>query len=151
MGYIWRGDTVRYGKGFFLAHHFRDSLRAVSQRREPGSLTLNATSGVGMISVGVLGASFLGTLQDVALDRNLSRAHRDAYQVVTEQPQAKFAFTFHALDAAKIERLPQAQRSLVEKTIAETKQAIIAKFSILSAMLMFCYLGLHLYFKFLGG
>jgi hypothetical protein len=71
--------------------------------------------------------------------------------VVTEQPQTKFAFTFHALDAAKIERLPQAQRSLVEKTIAETKQAIIAKFSILSAMLMFCYLGLHLYFKFLGG
>jgi len=89
------------GKAFF----WPTTLGIVSgQFPKGGSLTLNAISGVGMISVRVLGASFLGTLQDVALDRNLSPAHPDAYQVVTEQPQTKFAFTFHALDAAKIER-----------------------------------------------
>ena len=103
------------------------------------------------VAVGVLGASFLGTLQDVALDRNLSRTDPAVYQVIVTQPQTKFALTFRPLDNARIAELPQEKRAEVENTIAETKQTTIAKFSILSAIMMICYLGMRFYFKIRGG
>src|SRR5438094_1995234 len=150
IGWAIFGAATLYGagKGFF----WPTTLGVVSEQfPKGGSLTLNAISGVGMISVGVLGTSFLGTLQDVALDRNLSRYDKATYQMVAAQPQTKFALTFHPLDDARIAALPSEKRAQLEAMITETKQTTIAKFSILSAVMMLCYLVLRLYFAIHGG
>src|SRR5271169_2440950 len=56
------------GKSFF----WRTMLGVVSEQfPKGGALTLNATGGVGMLAVGVLGAPFIGLLQENALSNDL--------------------------------------------------------------------------------
>jgi MFS family permease len=144
------GAATLYGAG--KAFFWPTTLGVVSEQfPKGGTLTLNAISGVGMISVGVLGASFLGTLQDVSLDKSLYHADPAIHRIVALQPQTKYAMTFQPLDKAKIQRLPDAPKAVVEQVIAETKQKTIAKFSVLSAILFVCYGGLLVYFKSKGG
>jgi MFS family permease len=136
------------GKTFF----WPTTLGIVSEQfPRGGALTLNAVSGVGMISVGVLGAAFLGTLQDVSLDRNLQQAVPALHEKITNPSQTKFAMTFRPLNEAQIEALPQPEKSQVEQVVAQTKQTTIAKFSILPAILLVCYAGLLPFFKSRGG
>ena len=144
------GAATLYGAG--KAFFWPTTLGLVSEQfPRGGTLTLNAISGVGMISVGVLGASFLGTIQDVSLDRNLYLADPAIHKTVAIHRQTKFAMTFQPLDNSKIEVLPDAERSEVGKIIAETKQTTIAKFSVISAIMFVCYTGLLLYFRSKGG
>jgi MFS family permease len=116
-----------------------------------GALTLNAISAVGMISVGVLGGPFLGTLQDVSLDRNLQQASPPLHAAIAESPQQKFGFDFQPLDKAKIESLSSADQAKVGKIIAQTNQALLAKIAILPSIMFGCFLGLGLYFRLRGG
>jgi MFS family permease len=116
-----------------------------------GALTLNAISAVGMISVGVLGGPFLGTLQDVSLDRNLQEASPALHGAVAGPGQQKFGFHFHPLDRARIEALSDADQATVGKIIARTNQATLAKIAILPAIMFGCFLGLGLYFRMRGG
>jgi len=116
-----------------------------------GALTLNAISAIGMISVGVLGGPFLGTLQDVSLDRNLQRASRALHAAVAEPAQQKFGFDFQALNRAKIESLSDDDKAQVEKIIAQTNQGLLAQIAILPAIMFVCFLGLGLYFRQHGG
>lgn len=48
-------------------------MLGVAAERFPkgGALTLNAIGGMGMLSVGVIGAVFLGNIQDRQIDREL--------------------------------------------------------------------------------
>jgi MFS family permease len=136
------------GKSFF----WPTMLGVVSEQfPRGGALTLNAIAGVGMISVGVLGGPFLGTLQDVSLDKNLRDANPAIYASVAEPAQQKFGFKFKPLDKAKIETLPAADKDEVDKIVATTNQTVLAKIAILPAMMFLCYLGLGLYFHRRGG
>jgi MFS family permease len=116
-----------------------------------GALTLNAIGAVGMISVGVLGGPFLGTLQDVSLDRNLQQTSPALHAAVAELGQEKFGFHFQPLDQAKIESLSSADKAKVGKIIAQTNQALLAKIAILPLIMFGCFLGLGLYFYLRGG
>lgn len=51
------------------------------------------------------------------------------------------------LNEAQIETLPQPEKSQVEKAVAQTKQTSIARFPILPAILLICYVGLLLLFN----
>ena len=116
-----------------------------------GALTLNAISAVGMISVGVLGGPFLGTLQDVALDRNLQQASPALHAAVAEPGEQKFGLHFQPLDKAKIESLPSADKARIGKIIAQANQAVLAKIAILPTITFVCFFGLGLYFRQRGG
>jgi len=116
-----------------------------------GALTLNAISAVGMISVGVLGGPFLGTLQDVSLDRNLQQTSPPLHAALAEPGQQKFGFHFQPLDKAKIESLSSADKAKVGKIIAQTNQAVLAKIAILPAIMFACFLSLGLYYRLGGG
>jgi MFS family permease len=116
-----------------------------------GALTLNAISAVGMISVGVLGGPYLGTLQDVSLDQSLLRASPALHAAVAETEQQRFGFDFQALDKSKIESLPSAEKTKVGKIIAQANQAVLAKIAILPSIAFGCFLGLGLYFRLRGG
>ncbi len=116
-----------------------------------GALTLNAISAVGMISVGILGGPLLGTLQDVSLDQNLRRTSPMLHAAITQPTQEKFGLYFQSLDKTKISSLSGADKTQVEKIIAETNQAVLLKIAVLPLIMFFFFLGLGLFFRARGG
>lgn len=58
-----------FGKTFFWP-----TMLGVVAERFPrgGAMTINTIAGVGMLSVGIVGAPFLGMIQDTAIDKNLA-------------------------------------------------------------------------------
>jgi MFS family permease len=116
-----------------------------------GALTLNAISAVGMISVGILGGPLLGTIQEASLDHNLRESSPALYAAITQPAQEKFGLHFRPLDKAKIESLPGPAKVRVEKTVAQTKQAVLAKIGILPSIMFVCFLGLGAVFRKRGG
>jgi MFS family permease len=124
---------------------------ASEQLPRGGALTLNAIGAVGMISVGILGGPFLGTLQDVALDRNLKAASPALHAVLAEPAQRKFGFDFQPLGKARIESLSGTNKARVEEIISETNQAMLVKIAVLPAVLLIFFLGLGLFFRRRGG
>jgi hypothetical protein len=136
------------GKSFF----WPTTLGLVSEQfPRGGALTLNAIGAVGMISVGVLGGPFLGTLQDASLDRNLQQASPVLHAAVAEPVQQKFGFDFQALDKTKIESLPSDDKAQVEKIITKTNETVLAKIAILPLIMSVCFIGLGLVFQQRGG
>lgn len=136
------------GKTFF----WPTTLGLVSEQfPKGGALTLNAIGGMGMIAVGALGAPFLGTLQDVALDKNLQKDSPAIHQMVASQAQTQFGMTFQPLDKDKIEQLPPTEKATAERIIGQTSQASIAKVAVLPAIMFVCYVGLIIYFMLRGG
>jgi MFS family permease len=136
------------GKSFF----WPTTLGLVSEQfPRGGALTLNAIGAVGMISVGVLGGPFLGTLQDASLDQNLRWASPALHAAVAEPAQHKFGFDFQPLDKTKIKSLPAADKADVEKVIAQTNQAVLSKIALLPLIMSVCFLGLGLFFRQRGG
>jgi MFS family permease len=139
-----------YGIGASLSWPTTIGL-ASEQFPRGGALTLNAISAVGMISVGILGGPFLGTLQDASLDRNLQQVSPALHAAVAEPPQQKFGFDFQPLDKAKIKSLSGADKAQMERIIAQTNQAALAKIAILPSIMFACFLGLGLFFRQRGG
>jgi MFS family permease len=136
------------GKSFF----WPTILGMVSEQfPRGGALTINAIGGMGMISVGVLGGPFLGTLQDASLDANLQQARPALHAIVAEPVQQKFGFNFQPLDKARIEALPAPDKAEVDKIVAETNQTVLARIAILPAIMFLCFIFLGLYFRQRGG
>ncbi len=118
-----------------------------------GALTLNAMGGIGMLAVGILGAPFLGYMQESSTTQQLQAANPALYQQVKMDPSPKYLLgAYEAIDPAKKAAVAD------EKSQAEIKSAETAgKFSALAKMAMFplftfaCYLALIAYFKTKGG
>jgi MFS family permease len=116
-----------------------------------GALTLNTIGAVGMISVGILGGPLLGTLKDASLDRDLELASPALHAAVARPAQEDFGFEFQPLDKVKIEALTHAEGAMVEDVISRTNQEVLAEIAALPAVLVFCFLGLALFFRRRGG
>jgi MFS family permease len=136
------------GTGFF----WPTTLGLVSEQfPRGGALTLNAIGAVGMISVGILGGPLLGTLQEASLDRNLRQASPGLHAALAEPAQQKFGLNFQPLDRAKIDSLSVADQARVEKVVAQTNQAMLAKIAILPSIMFVSFFGLGLFFLRHGG
>jgi MFS family permease len=116
-----------------------------------GALTLNAMGGIGMLAVGILGAPFLGYMQESSTIQQLRAANPALYQQVTVKKDYLLG-RYEAVDPEKKAAVTD------EKSQAEIKSAETAgKFSALGKMAMFplftfaCYLALLVYFKSRGG
>jgi MFS family permease len=116
-----------------------------------GALTLNAMGGIGMLAVGILGAPFLGYMQETSTTQQLQTANPALYQQVTMK-QNYLLGAYEAIDPAKSATVTDA------KSQADLQAATTAgKFSALGKMAMFplftfaCYLALIGYFKSKGG
>ena len=116
-----------------------------------GALTLNAMGGIGMLAVGILGAPFLGYMQEASTTQQLRAANPALYQTVKVEKKYLLG-AYEALDPVKLAAVTD------EKSQAEIKSAETAgKFSALGKMAMFpvftfaCYLALLGYFKSRGG
>jgi MFS family permease len=116
-----------------------------------GALTLNAIGGIGMLAVGILGAPFLGYLQESSATQALAAANPALYQTVTVENKYLLG-NYQAIDPVKSAAVTDAA-SANAITSAETA----GQFSALGKMALFptfglvCYLVLMFYFKSKGG
>ena len=136
------------GKSFF----WPTTLGVVAEQfPKGGALTLNAMNGMGMIAVGVLGAPFLGTIQDKYLDQALLRDAPALHASITGAEQSKYGITFRPLDQQRVAALPEAQLKIVEKVQVSNSQATLARIAVLPAIMFAAYLSLIVYFRRRGG
>jgi MFS family permease len=116
-----------------------------------GALTLNAMGGIGMLAVGILGAPFLGYMQESSTTQQLRATNPALYQQVAVKKDYLLG-AYEAIDPVKSAAVTDAtsQADLQAATTA-------GKFSALGKMAMFplftfaCYLALIVYFKSRGG
>jgi hypothetical protein len=135
------------GKTFF----WPTTLGLVSEQYpRGGALLLNAISGVGMISIGTIGGPAIGTLQDrdlsVAVAADMPEVHKQI-----AKPEKGLFFDYEAIDATKIDDLPEVARERIARMQRETKQRALRKVAILPVIMCGCYLLLIAYFKSRGG
>lgn len=141
-----------FGKTFF----WPTMLGIVSERfPKGGAMTLNTIAGVGMLSVGIVGAPFLGFVQDNAIDKNLAAydaAHKSALHstYVTEAKESVFG-NYTALDSKKVEAAPEADKTEIKGVTEEATKGALRTVAILPCVMLVCYILLFLYFKSQGG
>jgi MFS family permease len=116
-----------------------------------GALTLNAMGGIGMLAVGIIGAPFIGFLQESASTDTLKAQNPGVYQSVTVEKQYLLG-AYQAIDPVK------ATTVIDEPGVSSLKEANLAgQFGALARIALFpgfalaCFIGLFLFFKSKGG
>jgi MFS family permease len=136
------------GKTFFWP-----TMLGVAAERFPrgGALTINAIGGMGMLSVGVIGAVFLGNIQDRQIDRELLIQHPALHTQVVAQEKASLFGKYQPVDKEKVAALSEGEQKIVAGTTATAKKNALMTVAIFPAIMLICYLILILYFRAKGG
>jgi hypothetical protein len=135
------------GKTFF----WPTMLGVVSERfPRGGALTINATGGVGMLSVGVIGTVFLGFWADTGTTERLQASNPDVYTQVVQEKSSVLG-SYEAVDPDALAELPVEVQDIVAATTAEAQKDALATVAIFPVFMLICYLGLALYFRSTGG
>lgn len=112
-----------------------------------GALTLNAIAGIGMLTVGIIGGPLIGRLQEGAAENAIPQQR---YTQISK-PSSYILGEYNAVDAAKVAKLPEAEKAEVSRTEQAAKQRALSTISILPVFMLLCYIGLFFYFKSRGG
>jgi len=137
-----------FGKTFF----WPTMLGVVSERfPKGGALTLNAISGVGMLSVGVIGLALLGNIQDRGVDRRLKNEEPAVHEKLVWTEKTSLIGEYRAIDREKLDRLTDQERAVLERVDAEVKKGALSWVAIFPVFMLVCYLGLIRYFRARGG
>ncbi len=116
-----------------------------------GALTLNAVGGIGMLAVGILGAPFIGYLQETSTTAQLAASAPALYQTVTVQKDYLLG-SYRAVDPAKSAQVADANDQQAISAATTTGQfSALAKIALLPLFTLGCYLALLFYFKSKGG
>ena len=140
------------GKTFFWG----TMLGVVSEQfPKGGALALNFTGAVGQVGVGVIGAVFLGTIQDKQLDQNLAmydQNNQTSYHetFITEHKTSIFG-EYLALDGDKLLDANSQTVDVISQVQNEAKKDALRTVSILPTIMLVCYVLFILYFKFFKG
>ena len=135
------------GKCFF----WPTMLGVVSEQSpKGGALTLNATGGVGMLGVGVIGAVFLGYIQDSSISKHLNNQDPAAYTQTVSQKTWVLG-KYDAVDEDKVKALPTAEQTKIGTIEDSAKKSALATVAIFPGIMLVCYLILLGYFKAKGG
>ena len=136
-----------FGKTFFWP-----TMLGVVAEQSPkgGALTLNACGGVGMLGVGVVGAVFLGYIQDTTTEQRLAAELPKIHNEITAEKKWAFG-TYDAVEPKLVEKLPEAEQDEVTKVEDQSKKAALATVAIFPGIMLVCYIILILYFMSKGG
>jgi MFS family permease len=116
-----------------------------------GALTLNAMGGIGMLAVGILGAPFLGYLQESSATQALAAANPALYQTVTVE-NTYLLGKYQAIDPMKSAAiLDDASHKTIENATTTGQFSALGKMALFPIFGLACYLGLIAYFKSRGG
>ena len=136
------------GKSFF----WPTMLGTVSEQfPKGGALTLNATGGVGMLGVGVVGTALLGNIQDKQIDRSLETQSPAVYAQVIGAEQSSVFGNYKSLDQTKVDNLPADEKATVDKIKETAKKDALASVAIFPLVMFACFLVLIIYFRAKGG
>lgn len=136
------------GKSFF----WPTMLGVVAEQfPKGGALTLNTCGGVGMLAVGVVGASFLGYNQDSRIDQQLDKENPALFKSVVGETKVSVFGSYRALDEKKVDALPADQKDVIKGIEAGAKKNALMTVAILPVLMFVCYLALIFYFRSKGG
>lgn len=137
-----------FGKTFFWP-----TMLGVVAERFPrgGALTLNATGGMGMLSVGVIGAALLGNIQDKEIDRKLEENHPQIHAQVVDEPKLSVFGEYRPIDQTKLEAASAGAKETVAEIQGAAKKSALMTVAVFPVIMLVCYLILVLYFRTKGG
>jgi len=116
-----------------------------------GALTLNAVGGIGMLAVGILGAPFIGYLQESSATQQLGTANPGLYQKVTVDKNYLLG-AYRAIDPEKAAGVTDNADTIQIQSATTTGQFnALAKMALFPLFIFACYVSLILYFKSRGG
>ena len=115
-----------------------------------GALSLNATSAVGMMSVGVMGTVFLGLIQDRAIETQLRAEKPALHQQVVVAKASVFGF-YQAVDPNRVKQLNKSEQAAIEDLTGSASKGALATTAIFPAMMLAGYVGLFIVFRTRGG
>jgi MFS family permease len=137
-----------FGKTFF----WPTMLGVVAEQfPKGGALTLNMISGIGMLGVGVVGATFLGNIQDKEIDRQLERSNPGLYAGVIGEKKNSVFGEYRPLDEKKIQAASEAEQKAIQEIKASAQKNALFTVAIFPVIMLVCYLILIVYFKAKGG
>jgi MFS family permease len=136
-----------FGKTFFWP-----TMLGVVAEQFPrgGALTLNATGGVGMLGVGVVGAVFLGYIQDTSIDRHLSQ-EQPAIHAKVRTEKTWVLGSYPTIDAETVKTLPQPEQQAITDISGAAKKAALTTVAVFPAIMLVGYLALIAYYRSRGG
>jgi MFS family permease len=136
------------GKTFF----WPTMIGLVSERfPRGGALTCNLVSAVGMMTAGVIGAAFIGNVQDRAVVSGLHTQQPAVYEKVVTIEKNSILGKYKTVDFEKVAALGVAEKENVTKVVTESKKSALATAAILPGIMLVFYLGLIVYFSLNGG
>jgi MFS family permease len=144
------GAATLYGVGKTF---FWPTILGLTSEQCPrgGALTLNAVGGIGMLAVGILGAPFIGYLQESTTTSELASANPALYQTVTVD-KSYLLGGYKAIDPEKAAAITDATSSKQIADATTTGQFnALAKMALFPLFIFACYVALLLYFKSKGG
>jgi len=136
------------GKTFF----WPTMLGVVAERfPKGGALTINAIGGMGMLSVGVIGAVFLGNIQDKQIDKDLLAQDAALHARVIGEEETSVFGSYRSLNQTKLDGLESAESTVIEGIQGSAKKNALKTVAIFPAIMFVCFLILILYFRSKGG
>ncbi|MBI2422668.1 MAG: MFS transporter [Candidatus Hydrogenedentes bacterium] len=152
IGVLLAATLYAFGKTFF----WPTMLGVVAERfPKGGALTMNTIAGVGMLSVGIVGAPFLGFFQDAKTASSLEaydQANQTALVSTYTVSKNSIFGEYNAVDPVKIaESTDDAQKATITELVDTSKKAALQTVAIFPAIMLVCYLALILYFRSQGG
>ena len=120
-----------------------------------GALTLNTTTGVGMIGGGIIGAVILGFIQDKTVETNIlayDKANNTALHSTYIAAEKTSLFgNYQALDLDKLSSAGEADQQIVLGIQGNAKKEALKAVAFFPILMMISWVLLMLYFKLKGG
>jgi len=152
MMILFAATLYAFGKTFF----WPTMLGVVAERfPKGGAMTLNTIAGVGMLSVGIVGAPFLGFVQDNSIDKNLAaydaKNNTALHSTYVTEPKKSVFGDYTAVDLKKVETAPEADKAAITEVTGAATKGALQTVAIFPVFMLLCYLALIAYFKTQGG
>ena len=142
--------------GFAKSYLWPTMIGIVGERfPKGGALTLNVTTGVGMMAVGIVGAVFLGFAQDKEIENRIAdydskNNTRLQEKYISIEKNSIFG-TYQTLDVTSYEAAPAEERQIIESGMFKAKKGALKLVAVLPLIMLISFVILFLYFKKKGG
>ena len=136
-----------FGKTFFWP-----TMLGVAAEQFPkgGALTLNTLGGVGMLAVGIVGAPFMGFIQDSSIADTLEKEQPAIYAEYSA-PKSTIFGEIQALDPDKASEAPEEVAAEINTIKAAATKSALKTVAIFPCIMLVSFLLLIGYFKSKGG
>lgn len=147
IGILLAATLYAFGKTFF----WPTMLGVVAEQfPKGGALTLNTIAGVGMLFVGVIGAPYMGYIQDTSVVTEINEQRPDLHDSLTMDKEWALGVA-KALDHTKLPTASEEDQKLVSEIEFSASKGALMTVAIFPCIMLVCYIILFLYFKSKGG